>query len=499
MYQWPVDLQRALPADLRDTTPPFLGVPLPTALQQILRAGLGDDLILPDDERYASERGVFNQAFDPFPAGIAICSSEALVALCLKGVRDFNIPFCVRGSGHSFTGCSSVDDALVIDIRKFNDVQIDSAQATVTVGAGCTHGVLDASLEAQGLRLSLGAAPLTVGGFMQGGGYGLFARTLGMNCDSVLEVRVMLADGRIVTANENFNHDLWWAIRGGTGGNFGVLLSIKYQARARIAVASRALTWNLTNEPGRSKAAQAITNVQSILKTAPPELSLQVDVRYRHSNTPVMTVSANFFGSEEKLNKLLSPLLVAPLLGTDDTNLETMKLEMSAIPPFVRRSRFVSELRLNDWRALLDNFLTDSNHLSSLTIDGMGGAINLFPIEKSAFVHRDSMFNVFVTGFWIKGDRHDKEVVDNYIESWSHLIAPFWNGRIFQNFPYPDLQDYYARYWGDAFPALFAVKRKYDPSRRFTFAQAIDTGLSAPPTPTWPPRVVEWLNKPIAY
>jgi hypothetical protein len=496
VYQWPVDLERVLPADLRGAPPPFPGTPLPTPLQQILRAGLGGDLILSDDEKYANERRVFNQAFDPFPAGIAICSSETQVALCLKGVRDFNIPFCVRGSGHSFTGCSSVDDALVIDLRKFNDVQVDSAQAIVMVGAGCTHSVLDASLEAQGLRLSLGADPLTVGGFMQGGGYGLFARTLGMNCDSVLEVRVMLADGRIVTANENLNHDLWWAVRGGTGGNFGVLLSIKYQARARIAVASRALTWNLTNEPDRSGAAQAIMNAQSILKTAPPELSLQVDVRY-HSSTPVMTVSANFFGSKEELNRLLTPLLVASLLSSEDTNLEVTKL--SAIPPFVRHSRFVSELQLNDWRALLDNFLTDSNHLSSLTIDGMGGAINSFPIEKSAFVHRDSMFNVYVTGFWIKGNRHDKEVVDNYIESWSRLIAPFWNGRVFQNFPYPDLQDYYARYWGNAFPALFAVKRKYDPSRMFTFAQAIDTGLSAPPAPTSPPRVVEWLIKPIAY
>ncbi len=501
MYRWPFDIEKSRrPRRHATRQSSSLAAALPAQLAQLLQASLGQDLILPADARYEGERGVFNKAFDPFPAAIAICRSHQQVALCLSGAQQFATAFCIRGSGHSFAGYSSADNALVIDLRNLNGISIDAA-GTATVDAGCRHDALNQALTAKKLQLPLGYDALTVGGFMQGGGFSLVSRTLGMNCDNVIEVRVMLADGRIVTANEGTNHDLWWAIRGGTGGNLGVLLSVTYQTSPLQDLVGRDLQWVLSDAAGRIVAAQAITAVQDILKTAPPELSLQVDIRYASGGSagaariPVMHVYANYFGSDSELSTLLAPLTG---IHRKTKRLKEFKLSSSTVYAFERRSRFTSsELQTQDWRALLENFIADSNKTSSLTIDAMGGAINAYPLEKSAYLHRDCLFNVFVTGVWKKGDGNDQRAVETYLQSWSDLMAPFWNDRIFQNFPYPAPPDFHQNYWGDAFPALCAVKRKYDPDRAFVFAQAIDTGVSAPTAPHWPPKVVEWLGKPI--
>ncbi|MBK8279951.1 MAG: FAD-binding oxidoreductase [Saprospiraceae bacterium] len=105
-----------------------------------------------------------------------------------------------------------------------------------------------------------GCPTICVAGYMQGGGDGLTSRKFGMNCDCVLEVMVMLADGRIVKANQNLNSDLFWAVRGGTGGNFGILLNIKYQLVPLGFIWGIKITWNIDPSPG--DAAQALYTIQ---------------------------------------------------------------------------------------------------------------------------------------------------------------------------------------------------------------------------------------------
>jgi hypothetical protein len=502
VYQWPFDADDehavALAASAQEARPRFRGVTLPAGLQQLLEASLGVRLVLPDHSGYARARRVFNPAFDPFPSGIAFCNSENGVALCLQGVRAHNFPFRVRASGHSFAGYSSADDVLVIDVSALNSIQIDRGQRLVTVGAGCKLKPLQDSLTAQALQLPLGNGIIAVGGFMQGAGYGSTARADGMNADNVLEVRIMLGDGQIVTASETKNHDLWWAVRGATGGNFGVLLTVTYRAHARVAPSSRTLWWRLGQNAGRANAAGAIMNLQSILATAPSEFMGQADIRYWPddpndlSRSPWLMIAASLLGSERDLDALLHPML-----GSGE--MKFTGFPPRRLDPFVRHARFVSGLQLEHWRSLVDDFLDNSNLYSTLTMDCMGGAINSYPLEKSAFVHRDSTFNAYVTGFWIKGDRQDEQKVETYLRGWSKLIAPFWNNHVFQNFPYQDVPDYRANYWGAAFPSLLAVKEKYDLTRLFTFPQAIEPGLADPGPPTWPPQVVQWLKKPIEY
>lgn len=137
-----------------------------------------------------------------------------------------------------------------------------------------------------------------------------------------------------------------------------------------------------------------------------------------------------------------------------------------------------------EWRNVVDQFLRAPNYHSLLELDCYGGAINGKPRAENAFNHRSSAFCAFVQAFWEEGDAGGAH---RFLADWCSVFEAFWNGEIYQNFPSAAYIHYRWNYWGEAFPALLAIKRKYDPQNLFQFPQAISAegGTSA----LWPPNV----------
>lgn len=186
-------------------------------------------LLTPGDEAYEDARAVFNSAVETRPAVIAQCENTADVQEALAFAQQTGMPVAVRSGGHSVAGASLVQDGLVLDLRRMNGVSISPDARSAVVGGGATWGGFDRAVQPHGVATTGGRVSTTgVGGLTLGGGSGWLERKLGLACDNLLAVDLVLADGRTVTASETEHPDLFWALHGG-GGNFGVATSFTFR------------------------------------------------------------------------------------------------------------------------------------------------------------------------------------------------------------------------------------------------------------------------------
>ncbi len=193
------------------------------------RTGFTGKVIIPPDSDYDSARSVWNGAINRRPAVIARCSRAEEVAAAIQFGRDRGLEISVRGGGHNFAGFAVCEDGLMIDLSGMRQVAVDPAARRAVAGGGATWGDLDAATQAHGLAVTGGFISHTgIGGLTLGGGIGWLTAKAGLTVDSLVSVRVVAADGRILRAAADENRDLFWAIRGG-GGNFGVVTSFEYR------------------------------------------------------------------------------------------------------------------------------------------------------------------------------------------------------------------------------------------------------------------------------
>ncbi|KAF8888646.1 FAD-binding domain-containing protein [Infundibulicybe gibba] len=159
-----------------------------------------------------------------------------------KGVdfaRANNLRLAVKASGHDYLGRSTAKNSLLISTHKLQSIQFtddfrvggDSKGSTVTVGSGVGLDTLYKAARVKG-KIVVGGTSATVaaaGGYVQGGGHSSLSPTFGLAADNTLEFTVVLADGSVVTANEVEHADLFWAMRGGGAGSWGVIVSATFQ------------------------------------------------------------------------------------------------------------------------------------------------------------------------------------------------------------------------------------------------------------------------------
>src|SRR5258707_6223742 len=195
-----------------------------------LKASLRGELIQLGDEGYDAARTVYNGMIDKRPALIARCADVADVIAAVNFARENKLLVSIRGGGHNAGGLGICDDGLVIDLALIRYTHVDPQAGTVRVGGGSTWGDVDHATHAFGLAVPSGIISTTgVGGLTLGGGLGYLTRKCGLTIDNLISADVVLADGRVVTADERHNEDLLWALRGG-GGNFVVVTSFVFKA-----------------------------------------------------------------------------------------------------------------------------------------------------------------------------------------------------------------------------------------------------------------------------
>ena len=186
-------------------------------------------MISPDDEGYDAARRIWNGAIDRRPACIARCTGVADVVAAVRFARERDLQVAVRSGGHGVGGHALCDGGLVIDLSPMKGIRVDPVARTARAEAGVLWGELDRETQLFGLATVGGIVTHTgIAGLTLGGGIGWLMRKHGATVDNLLSADVVTAEGEIVTASEEENPDLFWAIRGG-GGNFGIVTSFEYR------------------------------------------------------------------------------------------------------------------------------------------------------------------------------------------------------------------------------------------------------------------------------
>ena len=467
-----------------------------------LASSLQGTLVRPGNAQYATARQLFSTRFDNvLPAAIAYCSSPTDVQRCLAFARRFNVPFAPRSGGHSYAGYST-STGLVIDVTRMNSVSVNTSANTATIGAGARLIDVYNSVTQYGLILPAGSCP-TVGitGLTLGGGVGVISRKFGLTCDNLLSAQVITASGNMLTCDANANSDLFWALRGGGGGNFGIVTSLVFQLHPVAALTLFTLDWPW------SVAASMVDAWQNWVSQAPDELWSNCLLLSSNDTgaSPVARVNGVYVGNAGPLNSLLQQLIQR--VGSTppgnyvftDSLLETMMVEAGCYGKSVAACHLPSQnpqgqLQRDTSGAKSDYFtsllprkgidvLVSAIHqrqsnatlgAGGIGLDAYGGAINRVAAGATAFVHRNALFSAQYTANW-NANAPASTITANYswLDGMWQALRPYASGAAYQNYIDPRLDTWQQAYYGANLPRLQQIKASYDPANLFHFAQSI--------------------------
>lgn len=211
-------------------------------------------VVRPNDPEYNADRQICNARFDYRPLAIYYCENAGDVSSVIKGARASGDAVRIRSGGHQHEGMCTANGVRLIDLSFINKVENREA-GFVWIGAGAVLKYVYAALWQQGYLFSGGGCnDVHVGGLTQGGGWGPVSRKYGLTCDSLVGVEMVTAKGDIIVISQDGGADdreLLWALRGGGGGNFGVITKFHFRLlRYRQEYTGVTLTWGDHDLPG---------------------------------------------------------------------------------------------------------------------------------------------------------------------------------------------------------------------------------------------------------
>lgn len=440
-------------------------------------------LIQPNDPGYDEARKLYNSMIDKRPRLIARCANVADVIAAVNFGREQGLLIAIRGGGHNGPGLGSCNDGLVIDLSTLKGVRVDPAARTIRVEAGCTQGDVEHAAHAFGLAVPAGIVSTTgVAGLTLGGGHGYLARSFGLTIDNLLEVDVVLADGRFVTASEVQNPDLFWGLRGG-GGNFGVVTSFLYRGQPVKDVYAGPIFWDFAHTR------QIMRVYRDFLRTAPENLCPFLGLKTVPSTDPfprelwgrrICAIITCYNGSVEAGQRAMQPLrdaLPAPILDwMQPMPFKTLQSLFDGLLPkglqWYWKGDFVRELPDAAIDAHIEHASRAPSELSLMHLYPIDGAVHRVSVDSTAWSCRDARWSMVIAG--IDPDPGKAAALRKWGREYWEAVHPFNPGGAYVNFMMDDEKSgRLEATYGANYQRLVDVKRKYDPTNLFRVNQNI--------------------------
>ncbi|POS73269.1 hypothetical protein DHEL01_v208343 [Diaporthe helianthi] len=483
---------------------------------------------VPDEASgYSADRGCTIGGLAQY---IVNATTEEHIATALKWASEHNIRVTVKGTGHDLNARSTGAFSLAIWTHQFRSIVRDQAWSAAignstdtedvfVVGSGQQWGnVLNEAL-AQGRIVTTGQDPsVGLGGYIQGGGHGPLASTFGLASNQVLQMRVVTTTGDILTANDFQNQDLFWALRGGGPGQYGVVTEyvIKhFPAPENVVTASFMMVpqgnSNISNQVSWEAAASIFSEMPDLMDaglagaaTIATGSSAKLFFPTSNIQIPFKGVALNqifwtFNKSAEAVQALVEPV-VDRIQSEYNKDNSTLSISFSVgsptdYPTFFKSisgdnaaggqslttSRLLGRHELNDTprekvASYLKTVLASQNETSgSFTTVGLSGGPGVMnaPEERWGAVlpaWRSAYLHVIATGASIETDAMSPRAALQAAAEWYEEVKePMWrewspDSGAYLNEGNPYTSDFQKTFYGDNYEKLLAIKKKYDPS-----------------------------------
>ena len=424
----------------------------------------------------------YNKRKQLTPQVRVVASSPQAVGSTIRWATSNGVSFAIRSGGHSYEGFSQNAD-LVIDVRGMAAIQLSADKKSVSVGSGASLGAVYKALEPSNRAIPAGSCfPVGVAGHSLGGGFGLLGRPFGLACDSVLSMEVVGASGQILNVSETENPDLFWALRGGGNGSFGVVTKFNFRTSGVNLVAKFAITW----KKPVTQAARIVLAWQEWLDNLSPAVTCTLHLAKEPGGLIQVHIAGLSVDSQSKLTAELKRL--QKLAGSADTqSTSTLTFARAATifngggPAYETvlmkgKSDYVTAAMSEQGVLALLQGLQKAPGEIAVLLDSYGGAINKITPDTTAFVHRGTtkyLIQYFMQ--WESPAASDTNIA--MMQALYAAMRPYVSGLSYVNYCDLDLGAGYAKaYWGDNLPRLMKIKTAFDPNNLFRHAQSVPLG-----------------------
>lgn len=453
-------------------------------------------LLLPGESGYRRARLTENPRYDGSrPLAVLAVANSTDIARAFAFAQDHEIPVQIRSGGHSYPGWSSGGGgdtgqpaALVLDCRGINQVQVFGS--TAAIGAGAPLAAVYQAIGSAGRAIPGGScATVGIAGLTQGGGVGVLTRALGLTCDAVTSMQVVLADGTAVTASAQQHDDLFWALRGGGGGHLGMVTAFEFETAPAPRVNTFYLQWPL------AAATQVIPAWQDWIDGADPRLwsTLKALGGGSHRGGPILACAGTWIGPGSGLSRQLGRLLAqTPRPAVDSSHtlsyLDAMRSYAGCASlaasqchtgpggglsreAFAATSHVGYEpLGSSGVQAIIDRVAAASGSLieAGLSLDSLGGKVSEVAPDATAFVHREARITVQYTATY---SGTGAAVATDFVRGFRSAMTSSWGNTAYVNYLDATIDDYRSAYWGANAARLAQVRETYDPGGFFAQPQ----------------------------
>lgn len=443
------------------------------------KTGLTGTIITREDAYYEAGRTMWNRAIEKYPLVIVYCKNEEDVKNSILWARKHHLPIRIRSGGHHYDGYSTGNDVLVIDVSFMQEIIVDEKASTVTIQGGVRNRELYEALGKRGYPFPGGGCP-TVGavGFALGGGWGYSGRLLGLGCDAIEEVQLMNYEGHLIKANNHENSELFWALKGSGGGQFGVVTRLKFALPEKRNEAT--LIRIEYHKVDRQQQMKMFTFFQDTIDTICDEVNFKLSFYHSKEKGMGMLLLGIYYGPAQKAHQVIEPFIK---MGTRmEVIVETMSvLEVNrwiqdAHPDFEHyksSGRFVMhKLPLEHMLELLEIIeeRAEGAIYTALSCYGMGGQMRKPKQESASFNYRESLYILGFQSVW-EDNRYSQANRAWFVEHF-RKIESYTDGS-FVNFPAGEVKHYKEAYYGSNSERLQRVRKVYDPYEVFQFEQGL--------------------------